>query len=252
MHEVTVAVVDDHRLFREGLTALLSADARIGVGGSGTDGFDAMKLAGNPLLDVMLLGTEVGGISVLDVMTEIARLAPNLKVIILAKSSELTLMGELLQRGASGYFVKNVEIEEITAAIIAASRGMDGFVSLKIPRSEFLFTYNAVPASTAELVSLLSQREEEILALVAKAQSNAQIGRELFIAEATVKRHLSNIFRKLGAVSRMDAVQKISPSKDRKFGFNELKTGKVSEATKDSSAQAYEMALQQTFLSSGP
>lgn len=218
MHEVTVAVVDDHRIFREGLAALLSADLRIDVGGSGTDGFDAVKLAGNPLLDVMLLGLEVGGLSVLEVMTEIGRLAPELKVIILAKSSEPTLMRELLQQGASGYFVKHAEIEEITAAVIAAGRGTDGFVSMKIPRSAFLFALNSTEESAFRL---LSPREREILKLVAKAQSNAQIGRELFIAEGTVKRHLSNIFRKLGAVSRIDAVHKGSSSTYGKLPFDE-------------------------------
>lgn len=212
MRQITVAVVDDHGLFREGLIALLSTDARIDVIGAGGDGFDAVQLAGDPRLEVMLLGLEVGGPSVIDLMTEISRSAPRLKVIVLAKSSEPTLVRELLQCGASGYFVKHAQIEEIIAAVIAAGTEMAGFVSVKVPRSAFLCAIDSSQAPAAGAVpQILSRREREILELVAKAQSNAEIGRALFIAEGTVKRHLSNIFRKLGAVSRIDAVRKGSP-----------------------------------------
>ncbi|WP_299169030.1 response regulator transcription factor [uncultured Arthrobacter sp.] len=240
MHEITVAVVDDHRLIREGLIALLSADVRIGIGGSGADGFDAIKLALDPQLDVMLLGLDVGGPCIVDVMREIARLAPELKVIILAKSSEPTFMRELLQCGAAGYFVKHAEIEEITAAVIATSRGVGGFVTLKVPRHAFLCVSDSTNATTiGSAARLLSRREQEILALVAQAQSNAQIGRELFITEGTVKRHLSNIFRKLGAVSRIDAVHKGSPSLDRKLPVHEGIMSEGSWAVRDSARPVY-------------
>ncbi len=112
------------------------------------------------------------------------------------------LVGRLVELGASGYLIKDLEIEELIAAVVSVGRDKHDFVTLRIPRHIVRQVADGPEGAG------LSPRETEILTLVAQAKSNAQIGSALFITEGTVKRHLSNVFRKLDAVSRLDAVQK--------------------------------------------
>lgn len=200
---ISVLLVDDHRLFREGLSALLSTDARIKVAGQGGNGNEAVTLARTVDPDIILLDVEMPGPSVASTLERLRNCAPSSKVIILTMHAQPGLMGQLINLGASGYLMKDMEIEELIAAVLSVGNDTRDFVTLHLPRS-IVREINSPLAGD----NPLTPREVEILMLAARAKSNLQIGSALFITEGTVKRHLSNIFRKLGAVSRLDAVRK--------------------------------------------
>lgn len=200
---LSILLVDDHRLFREGLSALLSTDSRIEVTGQGGNGNEAITLAQLVEPDIILLDVEMPGPPVTSTLERLRSSAPSSKVIILTMHAQPRLMGELISLGASGYLMKDMEIEELIAAVLSVGNDTRDFVTLHVPRS-IVRQINSPLADD----NPLSPREVEILTLASKAKSNLQIGSTLFISEGTVKRHLSNIFRKLGAVSRLDAVRK--------------------------------------------
>lgn len=199
---VTVLLVDDHRLFREGLSALLSTDVRITVAAQGSNGNEAVALAKAVSPDVILLDVEMPGPPVSSTLTRLQSSVPSSKIIILTMHTQPRLMTQLIELGASGYLMKDIDIEELIAAVISIGNDSEDFVTLRVPRN---FVNQIVSPLTD---NPLSPREVEILLLAAEARSNAQIGSALFITEGTVKRHLSNIFKKIDAVSRLDAVKK--------------------------------------------
>ncbi|MDJ0459824.1 response regulator transcription factor [Arthrobacter sp. NQ7] len=203
MKPVSVLLVDDHRLFREGLSALLSTDARIAVVGQGANGNEAVTLARALEPDIILLDVEMPGPPVMSTLEQLRNCAPSSKVIILTMHAQPGLMGQLINLGASGYLMKDMEIEELISAVLSIGNDTRDFVTLHLPRS-IIREINSPDAGD----NPLTRREIEILVLAAKAKSNLQIGSALFITEGTVKRHLSNIFRKIGAISRLDAVRK--------------------------------------------
>jgi DNA-binding NarL/FixJ family response regulator len=198
----SILLVDDHRLFREGLSALLSTDPRIRVAGQGSNGNEAVSLAMDIRPDVILLDVEMPGPSVSTTLERLRQFAASSKVVILTMHAQSGLMGRLIELGASGYLMKDMEIEELIAAVVSVGNDTRDFVTLRVPR-------NVVKQISASAVdNPLSPREVQILVLAAEARSNGQIGSALFITEGTVKRHLSNVFKKIGAVSRLDAVRK--------------------------------------------
>jgi DNA-binding NarL/FixJ family response regulator len=214
---LSVLLVDDHRLFREGLSALLSRDNRIAVTGQGGNGNEALTLAQEINPDIVLLDVEMPGPPVTTTLERLRNSSPASKIIILTMHAQPRLMGQLISLGASGYLMKDMEIDELIAAVLSVGNDTRDFVTLHVPRS-IVRQINSPLADD----NPLSPREVEILTLASGAKSNLQIGSALFISEGTVKRHLSNIFKKLGAVSRLDAVRKstdrgwiISPSAER-------------------------------------
>lgn len=203
MSSISLVIADDHQLFREGLCALFSTEPRITVVGHGKDGDEAVALAEEHLPDLMLLDLEMPGKGVAETMRSVHQASPHTRILILTMHNSLSLMRDLIGLGASGYLAKSIDIEVLVAALIAHGTVTTEHVSVSIPRRSFdAWVPKAVSTPT------LSEREVQILRLVAAAESNATIGSRLTIAECTVKRHLSNIFVKLGAVSRLDAVRK--------------------------------------------
>ncbi len=200
---VTVVLVDDHLLFRQGMRELLALGGEIDVVAEGSDGADAVRLAVQFRPDVILLDVEMPGWPAGRTLDELRRAAPGSKVVVLTMHEDAALVHELLGRGASAYLVKSVARATLVAAICATALSETDTVTLTVPRDTVRHMDNPV-----ETESPLSAREEEVLALLAQAKSNAQIATQLFITQGTVKRHLTNVYAKLGAVSRIDAVRK--------------------------------------------
>jgi DNA-binding NarL/FixJ family response regulator len=196
-----VVLVDDHRLFRESLGALLGVHEGIEVVAEGADGEDAVRLARQHRPDVVLLDVEMPGQSVLTSLVEIRSASPSTRIVVLTMHENTTLARQLLLRGASAYLIKTIGHHELVAAIRASVEGARDMVTLSVSRG-----------GLAELAAsggpVLSARELEVLTLVSRARSNAAIAQELQISEGTVKRHLSNINSKLGSTSRLDAVRR--------------------------------------------
>ncbi|WP_369137348.1 response regulator [Modestobacter versicolor] len=196
-----VLLVDDHRLFRESLGALLGVHEGIEVVAEASNGEEAVRLARQHRPDVVLLDVEMPGQSVLTSLVEIRSASPTTRIVVLTMHENTTLARQLLLRGASAYLIKTIGHHELVAAIRAtAERGTD-MVTLSVSRG-------GLAGLAASGAPVLSDRELEVLALVSRAHSNASIAQELRISEGTVKRHLSNINTKLGATSRLDAVRR--------------------------------------------
>ncbi|WP_354639899.1 response regulator transcription factor [Kitasatospora camelliae] len=195
-----VVLVDDHALVREGVREILeSQDDMVVVSEAATSG-DAIAQVARHRPDVVLLDVELPGGEPADTVTRMRALSPASQIIILSMYDGPQLLRRLINAGIRGYLLKSVDGQELLAAIRSVHRGSDRMV-LAVSRDSLAQMQGATE-------SVLSARELEILELVAQALSNSQISTRLVITEATVKRHLRNVFVKLGAVSRIDAVNK--------------------------------------------
>jgi DNA-binding NarL/FixJ family response regulator len=198
---VRVVVVDDHGLFRAGVMEILAAGEGLEVVADGATGPDAVRLAGEHQPDVLLLDVEMPGPGARQTLVQLGRAAPRTRVAILTMHDDPALLRELLEVGAVAYLMKTMGPEQLIAAVRSIAQG-GGEVLVSVPRTTM------ERLGSQEQQDLLSPREVEVLRLIAEARSNAQVARQLVITEGTVKRHLSNIYSKLGAVSRVDAIRK--------------------------------------------
>jgi DNA-binding NarL/FixJ family response regulator len=196
---ITVVVVDDHVLIRYGLREILQTQPDVAVVGEAGDSASAIDVVTRLQPSVVVLDVEIPGGDATDTVRMLRQCAPNTQVVILSMYDGPHLLQRLLALGIRGYLLKSVSRTEFLAAIRNAC-GDSGHVTLSVSRRSLAPT----PTVRAEL----SRRELDVLTLAARAMSNAQIAARLYLTEATVKRHLSNIFAKLGAVSRLDAVNK--------------------------------------------
>jgi DNA-binding NarL/FixJ family response regulator len=195
---VRILLVDDHTLLREALRDLLLAEQDFHVVGEAGDGEAALTLAGQTRPDVVLLDVEMPGHQPMRTVRQLAALNPAPKVIILSMYDDPVLVQELLRIGVYGYLHKGVSRQDLVLAIRGVNRSRQQ-ITISVPWEA---------AAAGERQGALSSREQEVLSLVASALSNRQIAGRLAISEGTVKRHMRNIFAKLGAVSRLDAVNK--------------------------------------------
>ncbi|MGH3824241.1 MAG: response regulator transcription factor [Pseudonocardiaceae bacterium] len=204
--EISVVLVDDHTLFREGLAELLASDTTFHVVAHGSNGADALALVAEHRPDVALIDVEMPGPRTGVIVNRLCHEHPDTQVIVLTMHDKPQLVQELLNQGAAAYFVKTIAHQELIAAVrsVVTERGN---IWLSVSRR----TINQLGKPSAN--GALSARELEVLQLTALAMSNAQIGRKLLIAEGTVKRHLTNIYAKLGAVSRVDAIRKATAAR---------------------------------------
>jgi DNA-binding NarL/FixJ family response regulator len=204
---VRVLVVDDHALFRRGLQMVLEQEPDIVVVGEASDGAQAVAVAAETTPDVVLMDVRMprhGGIAA---CTAIKDAVPSAKIIMLTISDEEADLYEAVKAGAMGYLLKEISIEEVAAAI----RAVHGGQSLISPSmASKLLTEFASMIKRDDRAQLptprLTDREMEVLKLVAKGLNNRDIARELFISENTVKNHIRNILEKLQLHSRMEAV----------------------------------------------
>jgi DNA-binding NarL/FixJ family response regulator len=198
---ITILIVDDHTLVREGLREILGTQEDMNVVGEAADSETAIACARQSRPDIILLDIEIPGADVTDTMRELRNCSSLSRVIILSMHESPQLVQATLAAGASGYLLKHIHWEELAVAIRAIRSEPDRII-LGVSRASLRHVQQE-PA-----ISALSAREREVLDLVAKAFSNGQIATRMGLTEATIKRHLRNIFVKLGATSRLDAVNK--------------------------------------------
>jgi DNA-binding NarL/FixJ family response regulator len=207
---VRVCLADDHTLMRDGLKEMLRTDPHLTVVGEASTGTEAVTLATSLCPDVILLDVEMPGPGAPEVVRRITRAAPGTRVLVLTMHDDPDMVRELLETGAAGYLLKTVPREELIAAVHSVVRRSPDSVVLVVSRRtvEQLDPQRSRPRQVQ-----LTAREREVLRLVAEALSNAQVAARLFITEATVKRHLTNIYAKLDAVSRVDALRKAAAAR---------------------------------------
>jgi len=202
---IKILLVDDHTMFRQGLEEMLSTDEEMLIVGEAENGSVAVDLAARESPDVVILDVEMPGVSVAETLEALLALSPAPRVLVVSMYDSPRLVHDLLGRGASGYLVKSASLKELLTAVRRAARGLHGSGGENV--------ILAVPRSVLERVEggdedRLSGREQEILLLAARGLSNRRISEALHISEATVKRHLANVYEKMGVGSRGEASQK--------------------------------------------
>ena len=204
---IRILVVDDHTLFRRGLTALLGSDPRLQVVGEAGDAGEAQRRAQELQPDVILLDNHLPGVNGVDALPGLREVAPGARVLMLTVSEDERDLGAALRGGARGYLLKTADSEALAEAIERAMRGESTISPEMAGKLADAFQAGAAPAAQAapNPLDVLSPREREILACIARGASNKEIGRELDIAETTVKIHVQHILRKLGLSSRVQA-----------------------------------------------
>jgi DNA-binding NarL/FixJ family response regulator len=198
---VRVFVADDHELVRYALRTMLEAESDIDVVGEGHDCDSALAgcLSTDP--DVLVLDLRMPGIGGVEVCRRVCEECPQTAVLVLTSFDEDEELFGVLSAGACGYLLKDTRPERIVHAIRAVADGQAVFDSSVANR-----IISGRPSSDQSLAEPLSEREMEVLGLMAKGQSNKEIGRSLWIGETTVKTHVSHILRKLQQADRTQAV----------------------------------------------
>ena len=205
---IRVLVVDDHALFRRGLQMVLEQEDDIDVVGEAGDGAEAVEKSADTMPDIVLMDVRMPKRGGIDACTAIKDAVPSAKIIMLTISDEEADLYDAIKAGASGYLLKEISIEEVAAAIRAVHEGQ----SLISPSmaSKLLSEFASMIKRTDERQQVptprLTDREMEVLRLVAKGLNNRDIAKQLFISENTVKNHIRNILEKLQLHSRMEAV----------------------------------------------
>ncbi|MEU1288835.1 response regulator transcription factor [Kitasatospora sp. NPDC005856] len=202
--QVRVLAADDHVLLRTALCNLLTRESDITVVGEAGDGPMTVQQAIELRPDVILLDLEMPGPGPIETVRQLRTAVPDTRVVVLTMHDDGDLVHALLSEGAFGYLHKSATREVLLAAVRSA---VAGGTTLFTPQRTTA-PRPPLPADQPDAQNLLTSRELEVLTCVAEAMSNRQIGRRLGITEGTVKRHLRNIFAKLEATTRLDAVNK--------------------------------------------
>ncbi|MBV8046141.1 MAG: response regulator transcription factor [Paludibacterium sp.] len=202
---IRVLLIDDHTLFRSGISLLLSKQPDIRVVGEAADGAEGVKQVHALTPDVVLLDLNMPGLSGLEVLQLILQDAPDLAVLMLTVSEEAEDLGLALRNGARGYLLKNIDADFLVSAIRRAHDGeaviAEGMTAKLVQQFR---AAGSVPAANSDKVRL-TPRECEILGCLARGDSNKVIARKLDVAESTVKIHVQNILKKLSLSSRVQA-----------------------------------------------
>ena len=207
---IRVLIADDHALFRRGLEMVLAEESDIEIVGQASDGAEARDKSAESLPDVVLMDVRMPKISGIEACRAMKEAAPSAKIVMLTISDEEEDLFEAIRAGASGYLLKDIPLDEVADSV----RAVYGGQSLISPSmAGKLLTEFASLARGSEEEAVrpvpapkLSNREMEVLKLVAKGMNNRDIAKELFISENTVKNHVRNILEKLQIHSRMEAV----------------------------------------------
>ncbi len=206
--KIRVALADDQRLLREGLRIILEAAPDIVVVGMAEDGVQAGELAARDHPDVMLVDIRMPRKDGIAATETIRAVSPQTRVILLTTFDTPELVVDGVRAGASGYLLKDASAEELCAAVRTVARGQVLFQA----QSAALLLANqfgaapTAPAASGDNGSGLTEREREVLRLIAEGRTNSDIAEMLTVSEATVKTHINHLFAKLGARDRTHAL----------------------------------------------
>jgi DNA-binding NarL/FixJ family response regulator len=204
---IRVIVVDDQELFRRGLIMLLSVEDGIDVVGEASDGIEATELAAKFVPDVVLMDVRMPKRSGIEACITIKDSAPSAKILMLTVSEEEADLYEAVKNGASGYLLKDASIDEVAQAVALVADGQSLISPSMATKLLDEFKQMSVIGRRQDVAApRLTDRELEVLRLVARGLNNRDIAKDLFISENTVKNHVRNILEKLQLHSRMEAV----------------------------------------------
>ena len=212
---IRVMVVDDHKLFRRGLIALLAQEEGLEIVGEAADGVEALRRAGELKPDLILLDNHMPGVLGVDLLPDLREAAPQAQVLMLTVSEDEQDLTAALRGGAAGYLLKTMDGADLANALRRAHEGESVVSPEMMSKLVSALRASALPAPVPQVAALaavavapdveagLSPREGEILREIVQGASNKEIARRLGIAETTVKIHVQHILRKLGVNSRV-------------------------------------------------
>ncbi len=196
-----VLLVDDHQVVREGLRKLLSSHAEIDVVGEAADGESAVRRVGYDSPDVVILDIRLPGMSGVDTCRQIVDRFPDVRVVILSALADEESITASIRAGASGYLVKRLDGAQLLDSVLRVGHG-ETVVDSTVARRLFDRVRGVYEPSP---IDQLDERERRILDLLAEGMTNRQIADEVYLAEKTVKNHVSRILGKLGLRNRSEA-----------------------------------------------
>ncbi|MDX1932853.1 MAG: response regulator transcription factor [Capsulimonadales bacterium] len=199
---VRLVLVDDHAIWRGGVRSMLE-DTEFQVVGEAASGKEALRVVEETRAALVLLDIRMAGGDGLDALQAIKQALPRTTVVMLTTYDNPTYMARAVAGGAAGYLLKGVEQEELLRALRAVMRGEMLLDPKELVRS--LRSVGKDTANLADLIEPLTEREQEVLRLVATGMSNREIATVLFVAESTVKTHVEHIIGKLGVSDRVQA-----------------------------------------------
>ncbi len=201
---IKVLLADDHPPLRAGMRARLEQEADITVIGEASNGREALSMAKSLQPHLLVLDMEMPEMTGLEVATRLQDDGEAIRVLVLSAYEDPEYITKLLESGAvAGYLTKSESLETIVAAVRGVSKGEEGWLSREVAAA--LMKQRRGPSRKVDSsLQQLSRRELEVLQLIAKGFNNMQIGEELFIAESTVKKHVSNIYMKLELNTRAE------------------------------------------------
>jgi NarL family two-component system response regulator LiaR len=200
---ITVLIVDDHALVRDGIRGYLEVQPDMTIAGEAASGEEAVRLAGDQVPDVVLMDLVMPGMDGVEATRRVRRVSPRSQVVVLTSYHDDVHIFPAIKAGALSYLLKDVGPEELAAAVRAAARGeatLHPHVATRVMQ-ELRGTRREVPNPFAEL----TDRELEVMRLVAEGLSNARIAERLVLSEKTIKGYVSNILSKLHLADRTQA-----------------------------------------------
>ena len=205
MEPLRVLIADDHPLFRKGMRALLTATADTEVVGEATTGQEATELAAALQPDVILMDLQMPGINGIEATRQILHTSPHIRILVVTLFEDDASIFTALRAGARGYVLKDAKEEEMLRAIRAVGSGEAIFSPAIATRlmDFFAASRSAVPK---EIFPALTEREREILQMIARGRTNNDIAQELALSSKTVGNYVSNIFSKLQVADRAQAI----------------------------------------------
>ena len=202
---VTVALADDQPLVRSGLRMILEGEGDLEIVGEASDGEEAVELVTTARPDVLLLDVQMPGVDGLAAMERLADIDVPTRVLMLTTFDLDEYVYRAMRAGASGFLLKDMPGEDIVTAVRQVARGIDGLLAPAVTRRLLERFAVRPPRPRSGILDRLTAREAEVLAVIGRGMSNAEIARELFISETTVKTHVARILMKLGLRDRVQA-----------------------------------------------
>lgn len=202
---IKVLLADDHPPLRAGMRARLEQEADITVIGEASNGREALNMAKAMQPHLLVLDMEMPEMTGLEVATKLKDDGEAIRVLVLSAYEDAEYITKLLESGAvAGYLTKSESLDTIVAAVRGVSKGEEGWLSREVAAALMKQRRGGSSKKVDSSLDQLSRRELEVLQLIAKGFNNVQIGEELFIAESTVKKHVSNIYMKLELNTRAE------------------------------------------------
>jgi len=205
MEALRILIADDHPLFRKGMRALLTATPGTEVIGEATTGQEAIELAATLQPEVILMDLQMPGVNGIEATRQILHTSPHIRILVVTLFEDDASIFTALRAGARGYILKDAKEEEMLRAIRAVGSG-EAIFSPAIARRLMDFFAVPRPAAPKEIFPTLTEREREILQLIARGRTNSDIAKELALSSKTVGNYVSNIFSKLQVVDRAQAI----------------------------------------------